>query len=202
MKSPRACSLRSAARLSLSSAITRRLRLPGSRVTCAFALLPVLVGCHFPCVRSLHASPGVVRDRLQEDSRVRLLLGGDVSMPAPCRRSTIACIPARLALPWNSAQPSFVELLFLIDRATTVTLFPRKKIHFFEIFSSYDALWCVSYICSERTESAEPRCAPLARDRAEMRSVCAAQRRFTFRIATTACLPSLPPAPHKTIRSP
>lgn len=152
MESPRARSLRPTARLKLSSAITGHLRLPGSRVTCACAVHPVLIDSHCPCVRNRHEPwERCVSDfrKIREPAH----LSGDVSMSAPCRRSITACIHARLALPWNSDQLSFVDLLFLIDRATNVTLFPRRKIHLFEIFSSYDALWCVSNICWDRADS-------------------------------------------------
>jgi hypothetical protein len=56
----------------------------------------------------------------------------------------VACIPARLALPWNSFSSSVIKLLFLIDRATSVTLFPRRKLRVFEIFSSYDVSWRIN----------------------------------------------------------
>ncbi|WP_129644857.1 hypothetical protein [Peristeroidobacter agariperforans] len=81
-----------------------------------------------------------------EDSRARSLLSGNVSMPAPCRHSISACFPARLALPWNSDRTSFVELLFLIDRATTALNFPRYEREFSEKNSAYDVSWCVSDI--------------------------------------------------------
>ena len=58
----------------------------------------------------------------------------------------IACIHARLALPWNNRIPSVIKLMFLIYRATNVTLFPRVKIHFVEIFSSYDVSCRISNI--------------------------------------------------------